>query len=196
MPAVDPQTGRLLLAEKGELSLSPDGHGGMLAALANEGLLREMRDRGVEYLYYHQVDNPTAKAEAFSDGWFRTGDIGRVDAEGRLVLDGRIKEMINRGGEKIAPAEIDAVLLSHPDVAQAVAFARPHARLGEEVAAAVVPAGELDMPGLRRFLGERLAAFKVPRTILVVDDIPKGPTGKLRRIGLAAQLGLVEDVDA
>ncbi len=138
------------------------------------------------------LERPDANAEAFADGWFRTGDLGYLDDDGYLFLVGRIKEIVNRGGEKISPREVDEALLAHPDVVQAVAFAVPHPRLGEDLAAAVVAAeGATPAPEeLRRFVAERVAAFKVPRTVLVVDEIPKGPTGKLQRIGLAQQLGL------
>ncbi len=131
-------------------------------------------------------------ADAFVDGWFRTGDLGCLDADGYLTLTGRIKEIINRGGEKISPREIDEVLLDHPRVARAVTFAMPDVRLGEEVAAAVV-ARDGDAPterDLRLFVSTRVAAHKVPRRVLVVDELPTGPTGKLTRVGLAAQLGL------
>lgn len=138
------------------------------------------------------VANPDANAKAFTAGWFRTGDEGVIDGEGYLTLTGRLKEIINRGGEKIAPKEVDDVLMDHPAVAQAVTFAVTHAALGEDVAAAVVAAegAEPDPAELRRFCGERLAAFKVPREILVLPEIPKGATGKLQRIGLAKVLGL------
>ena len=138
-------------------------------------------------------NNPQANAAAFVDGWFRTGDQGVVDADGYLAITGRLKEIINRGGEKIAPREVDEVLLDHPAVAQAVTFAVPHRSLGEEVGAAVVLRGgeQLSEIELRRFAGRRLADFKVPRRIVFVDEIPKGATGKLQRIGLAARLGLV-----
>ena len=136
--------------------------------------------------------NPSANARAFTDGWFRTGDQGRLDEEGYLFLTGRLKEQINRGGEKISPLEIDVVLLDHPAVAQVCTFGIPHDKLGEEVGAVVVP-----RPGktvteaeIRTFASERLAAFKVPRKVLIMDDIPKGATGKVQRIGLAAKLGL------
>jgi acyl-CoA synthetase (AMP-forming)/AMP-acid ligase II len=131
--------------------------------------------------------------EAFFDGWFRTGDQGYRDADGYLFITGRIKEIINRGGEKISPREVDEVLLAHPDVAQAVTFALPHDRLGEEVAAAVVrrEGSSLDDAALRAFARERLAGFKVPRRFVFVEQIPMGPTGKLRRIGLAEMLGLI-----
>ena len=136
--------------------------------------------------------NPAANATAYHDGWFRTGDQGLFDGDGYLRITGRLKEIINRGGEKISPREIDEVLLAHPDVAQAVAFAVPHAALGEEVAAAVVlrPGATAAPRDIRAHAAARVAPFKVPRTVLIVDEIPKGPTGKLQRIGLAAKLGL------
>ena len=137
-------------------------------------------------------NNPSANARAFTAGWFRTGDQGRVDAEGYLFLTGRLKEQINRGGEKISPLEVDVVLLDHPAVAQACTFGIPHDKLGEEVGAIVVPRpGEhVTEADIRAFAALRLAAFKVPRKVLVMDDIPKGATGKVQRIGLAAKLGL------
>src|SRR5208337_3905958 len=130
----------------------------------------------------------------FTDGWFRTGDQGRLDEEGYLFLTGRTKEIINRAGEKIAPREIDEVLLRHGAVAQAVAFAVPHATLGEAVAAAVVlrPGLNATERGLREFAAERIADFKVPEKILLLEEIPKGPTGKIQRIGLATKLGISE----
>ena len=133
-----------------------------------------------------------ANGDAFVDGWFRTGDRGRIDEDGYLYLEGRIKELINRGGEKIAPREIDEVLLDHPQVAQAVTFAIPHPTLGEDVAAAIVlRAGSVvTEQELARFSAPRLAPHKVPRRFVLVDAIPKGPTGKLKRIGLAEALGL------
>ncbi len=136
--------------------------------------------------------NPDANEAAFTDGWFRTGDEGYLDTDGYLFLTGRLKEQINRGGEKVSPLEVDEALLDHPSVAQAVTFAMPHPKLGEEVAAAVVAADgtRVDERELRRFLSRSLAAFKVPRRVLVLDELPKGPTGKLQRIGLAERLGL------
>jgi acyl-CoA synthetase (AMP-forming)/AMP-acid ligase II len=137
-------------------------------------------------------NHPKANAEAFVNGWFRTGDQGVIDEEGYLTLTGRLKEIINRGGEKVSPREVDEALMDHPAVLQAVAFAVPHEMLGEDVAAAVVlregmSASEQE---LRAFLAERLAAFKSPRKIVLLAEIPKGATGKLQRIGLAAKLGL------
>ena len=134
-------------------------------------------------------NNPKANEAAFTDGWFRTGDQGVIDADGYLTLTGRLKEIINRGGEKISPREIDEALMNHPAVLQAVAFAVPHPMLGEEVGAAVVLREGLSATEqeLGAFLSERLAAFKTPRKILFLAEIPKGATGKLQRIGLAAE---------
>jgi acyl-CoA synthetase (AMP-forming)/AMP-acid ligase II len=138
------------------------------------------------------ANNATANATAFTNGWFRTGDQGTIDAEGYLYLTGRLKEIINRGGEKISPREIDEVLLDHPAVAQVVTFAMPHAMLGEEVAAAVVLADGtvVEERELRDFCAARLADFKIPRKVLILTEIPKGATGKVQRIGLADKLGL------
>jgi acyl-CoA synthetase (AMP-forming)/AMP-acid ligase II len=141
-------------------------------------------------------NNPTANEAAFTAGWFRTGDEGMIDADGYLFLTGRLKEQINRGGEKVSPLEVDDVLLRHPAVAEAVAFAIPHPKLGEEVGAVVVLADGADLTerDLRTFAGQQLAAFKVPERIVFVTDIPKGPTGKVQRIGMAARLDLTEPV--
>ncbi len=140
-------------------------------------------------------NNPKANTEAFTNGWFRTGDQGQFDNEGYLTITGRLKEIINRGGEKISPREVDEVLLDHPAVAQAVTFAIPHDKLGEEVGAAVVLGdGQTATANeIRDFTGERLADFKVPRKVLILDEIPKGATGKVQRIGLATKLGLTQD---
>jgi acyl-CoA synthetase (AMP-forming)/AMP-acid ligase II len=137
-------------------------------------------------------NNPKANAEGFTHGWFRTGDQGVLDAEGYLSITGRLKEIINRGGEKISPREVDEVLMDHPAVLQVVTFAMPHAKLGEDVAAAVVlrEGKSANEKEIREFAAKRLADFKVPRKILILDEIPKGATGKLQRIGLAQKLGL------
>ena len=155
------------------------------------GSIGEVAIRGVN-VFAGYVANPEANAAAFANGWFRTGDEGRLDDGGRLHLSGRIKEIINRGGEKIAPAEIDDVLLRHPAVAQAVTFAIPDSRLGEEVGAAVVlvERGGVGERELQDFVAQTVAPFKVPRTIVLVDEIPKGATGKLQRIGLHERLGV------
>jgi acyl-CoA synthetase (AMP-forming)/AMP-acid ligase II/thioesterase domain-containing protein len=135
-------------------------------------------------------NNPSANESAYTNGWFRTGDQGYMDEEGYLFITGRLKEIINRGGEKIMPREVDEAFMDHPAIVQAVTFAVPHPRLGEDVAAAVVLAkGSVSTEReLREFAFARLADHKVPTRVLVVDKIPKGPTGKLQRIGLADKL--------
>ena len=137
-------------------------------------------------------NNPDANRDAFAHGWFHTGDQGVMDADGYVRVTGRLKEIINRGGEKISPREVDEVLMDHPAIAQVVTFAMPHDKLGEEVAAAVVlrEGQEASEQAIRAFAATRLADFKVPRKVLILDEIPKGATGKLQRIGLAAKLGL------
>ena len=136
--------------------------------------------------------NPSANEQAFIDEWFRTGDQGEIDSEGYLKLTGRLKELINRGGEKIGPLEIDAVLMEHPAIQQCCAFAMPHDKLGEEIAAAVVvrEGKTLTERELQQFAEKHLAHFKIPRKVVFLKEIPKGPTGKLQRIGLAKKLGL------
>jgi acyl-CoA synthetase (AMP-forming)/AMP-acid ligase II/acyl carrier protein len=143
------------------------------------------------------ANNPEANEKAYADGWFRTGDQGHFDRDGYLFLTGRLKEMINRGGENISPREIDEALMEHPDVAQAIAFAVPHPTLGEHVAAAIVlrPEASLSESGIREFAAGRLSDFKVPQQVVFLDEIPKGPTGKPQRIGLADKLGLVGEPD-
>jgi acyl-CoA synthetase (AMP-forming)/AMP-acid ligase II/thioesterase domain-containing protein/acyl carrier protein len=137
------------------------------------------------------LGDPAVTAAAFRDGWFRTGDQGRLDADGRLTLTGRLKEIINRGGEKVAPREIDEALLGHPEVKYAAAFGVPHPRLGEEVAAAVVlqEGATVTASQLRVWVADHLAPYKVPRRLVAVERIPMGKTGKLDRAVLAAQLG-------
>jgi len=136
--------------------------------------------------------NPNANAEAFTNGWFRTGDQGQIDADGYISLTGRLKEIINRGGEKVSPREVDEIIMDHPAVAQVVCFGMPHPKLGEEVAACVVlrEGAALTERELQAFIGQRAADFKVPKKILFMAEIPKGATGKLQRIGLAQKLGL------
>jgi acyl-CoA synthetase (AMP-forming)/AMP-acid ligase II len=135
-------------------------------------------------------NNPEANAKSFTDGWFRTGDQGFLDAEGYLMLTGRIKELINRGGEKIGPREIDEVLLSHPAVAEAVAFGVPHPTWGEEVAAAIVLKEPVNEAAILAFCKERLADFKCPKKFYIIDTIPRTATGKIQRGAVAkAMLG-------
>jgi acyl-CoA synthetase (AMP-forming)/AMP-acid ligase II len=145
-----------------------------------------VRGPNVMHGYAHQVQD-----QAFSDGWFRTGDLGRLDADGYLFIEGRIKEIINRGGEKVSPREVEEVLLQHPAVTQAVVFAMPDKSLGQEVAAAVVlDDSSVTERQLRQSAAARLVYFKVPRRIVALNALPLGPTGKPQRIGLAEKLGL------
>ena len=160
-------------------------------ALLKPGATGEIVIRGANVTAGYEA-NPQANASAFTNGWFRTGDQGTIDAEGYISLTGRLKEIINRGGEKISPREVDEVLMDHPAVRQAVVFGVKHDKLGEDVAAVVVlregtSATEAD---IRQFVGAKLAPYKVPRKVLFMEQIPLGATGKLQRIGLAAKLGL------
>jgi acyl-CoA synthetase (AMP-forming)/AMP-acid ligase II len=160
-------------------------------ALLPPGQTGEIVIRGDNVTHGYE-NNPAANAEAFTNGWFRTGDQGQISALGYVTITGRLKEIINRGGEKISPREVDEVLMDHPAIQQVVTFAVPHAKLGEDVATAVVlrEGASLTEKELREFASRRLADFKVPRTVLFLPEIPKGATGKLQRIGLAAKLGL------
>jgi acyl-CoA synthetase (AMP-forming)/AMP-acid ligase II len=137
-------------------------------------------------------NNSAANETAFIDGWFRTGDQGMMDADGYVSITGRLKEIINRGGEKISPREVDEIIMEHPAVHQCVTFGMPHEMLGEEVAAAIVlkEGAACESNELRQFAAVRLADFKVPKKILILKEIPVGATGKLQRIGLAQKLGL------
>jgi acyl-CoA synthetase (AMP-forming)/AMP-acid ligase II/acyl carrier protein len=136
------------------------------------------------------VNNPAANQTAFTGEWFRTGDQGFFDEDGYLTITGRLKEIINRGGEKISPREVDEALLEHPAIQQVLAFAVPHPRLGEDLAAAVVAkaGANLTEREVREYAFTKLADFKVPSQIIFLQEIPKGPTGKLQRIGLHAKL--------
>lgn len=127
---------------------------------------------------------------AFTNGWFRTGDLGRLDQDGYLFIAGRLKEIVNRGGEKVSPREVDEALLEHGEVAQAAAFGVPHPTLGEDLVAAVVrkSGSRIEVPALRQFLFARLAEHKVPSRIVFVDEIPKGATGKVQRSTLHERL--------
>jgi acyl-CoA synthetase (AMP-forming)/AMP-acid ligase II len=125
--------------------------------------------------------NPEANATSFVDEWFRTGDQGFLDPDGYLTLVGRLKELINRGGEKISPREVDEVLLTHPAVAEAVCFGVSHPTWGEEVAAAVVLRGAATEAELLAYCKERLAEFKRPKQIHITETIPRTATGKIQR---------------
>ena len=169
-----------------------------LAVLSEDGALLEAHQIGEICIKGPNVTagytDPKANESAFLQGWFRTGDQGYRDDDGYIFLTGRIKELINRGGEKLAPREIDEALLAHPAVAQAVTFGIPDARLGEAVAAAAVlrPGVTVTERQLREFVAARLTFFKVPARIVFVDELPKGPTGKLQRRGLGERLGLTD----
>jgi len=161
-----------------------------ISVMDEEGILLGAGDRGEvvirgQSIIDGYVNNPEANAKSFTAGWFRTGDQGVIDSGGYLSLIGRLKEMINRGGEKIAPREIDDVLLQHPSVAEAVAFGAPHRTLGEEVTAAVVLKGYVSEKELIAFARERLADYKVPRKLHIVDSIPRTATGKIQRRAVA-----------
>lgn len=156
-----------------------------------EGMPGEIIVRGPNVMKGYEND-PDGRSATFLDGWLRTGDYGYLDGEGYLFITGRIKEMINRGGEKVSPYEVEGALLAHPAVAESVAFPIPEPALGEAVGAAVVlreGAGET-AEGLREFASQRLAYFKVPAVIAIVDSIPKGATGKVQRLGMAQALGV------
>jgi len=155
------------------------------------GEVGEVAIRG-ENVFGGYEGSQEANERAFTRGWFRTGDEGSLDEDGYLFLSGRLKEIINRGGEKVSPREVDEVLLAHPAVAQAVTFSVHDPRLGEEVGAAVVLRDGMSVSEreLQSFAAERITDFKVPRVIAFVSEIPRGPSGKLQRIGLAETLGI------
>ncbi|MCZ6742926.1 MAG: AMP-binding protein [Alphaproteobacteria bacterium] len=163
-------------------------------AFLGAGEYGEVVVRGPQVFEGYENDDQ-ANADAFADGWFRTGDEGFLDEDGYLTLTGRFKEMINRGGEKVFPAEVDAALMSHAGVHEAATFPIPHPTLGEEVAAAVVqePGSAVTDQELTRFLMERLVGFKVPRRFVFVDTIPKSDAGKVQRYTLAEVLGVGGD---
>jgi acyl-CoA synthetase (AMP-forming)/AMP-acid ligase II len=162
-----------------------------LGSLLPQGQRGEIVIRGPNVVDGYE-NNPEANTAAFVNGWFRTGDQGAFDGDGYLALTGRLKELINRGGEKISPLEIDDVLLRHPAVAEALAFAVPHKSLGEEIHAALVLRGEASERELREHCAARLAEFKVPKAFHILPELPRGATGKLQRIAMAKLLGLAD----
>jgi acyl-CoA synthetase (AMP-forming)/AMP-acid ligase II len=182
LPPGERRPGTVGLPAGAEVAVVGEDWQPVLAGTAGEVVVR---GPGVVDGYF---DNPEADAASFRYGWFRTGDLGRLSADGYLTLDGRLKELINRGGEKIAPREVDEALLAHPAVREAVAYGVPDVKWGEVVHAAVVADDALSADELRAFCAGRLAAFKVPRRVHVVPEIPKGPTGKVQRRVLAAAL--------
>jgi len=170
------------------------GSAGEPAPSGREG---EIVARGLNIMAGYEGGD-AANEDAFVGGWLRTGDLGYLDSDGYLFITGRVKELINRGGQKVSPYEVEAALLTHPDIAQAVAFAAPHVTLHEDIAAAVVVRAGVSTTEreLRAHAAARLAPFKVPRRIVVVDHIPVGATGKPQRIGLAEKLGLSSSGDS
>ncbi len=159
--------------------------------LVSAGMPGEVVARGFNVMDGYE-NNPEANKEALVEGWLRTGDLGVMDEDGYLTITGRLSERINRGGEKFSPADVDHVLLAHPTVAEALAFAVPHEKLGEDIHAAVV----LDKPAteqeLRQYCADHLADFKVPRRIHILEALPYGKTGKPMRAAMAQTLGLKE----
>ena len=159
--------------------------------LVSAGMPGEVVARGFNVMDGYE-NNPEANKETLVDGWLRTGDLGVMDEDGYLTITGRLSERINRGGEKFSPADVDHVLLTHPAVAEALAFAVPHEKLGEDIHAAVV----LDKPAteqeLRQYCADHLADFKVPRRIHILEALPYGKTGKPMRAAMAQTLGLKE----
>lgn len=155
--------------------------------LLEQGSLGEVVVKGANVIDGYE-NNPEANASTFVNGWFRTGDQGRLDEDGYLSLTGRIKELINRGGEKISPMEVDNILLRHPAVAEALSFAVPHKTLGEDIEAALVLKSEVSEQDLRSHCFALLAEFKVPRQFHILDELPRGATGKLQRLNMAKLL--------
>ena len=155
---------------------------GELLQVGNQGEV-VVRGATVMHGYYR---NPDANKAAFTNGWFRTGDVGALDSDGYLRLTGRIKELINRGGEKISPTEIDAVLLGNPAVAEAASFGVPDRIYGEEIHAAVVPRADITAAELQAYCRSRLSDFEIPKVSHFVKELPKDATGKVERRGLTA----------
>ena len=164
--------------------------------LLKTGEVGEVLIRGENIMSGYE-DAPEANARSFRENWFRTGDTGYLDQDGYLFLKGRIKESINRGGEKITPQEIDDVLLTHPDIAEAISFHIPHRVLGEDVAVAVVlrRPDSLTESDIRKFAAERLVEFKVPRKVFIVEGFARNASGKVNRNSLAESLGLQASVE-
>lgn len=179
--------------EMGSVGLSTGPEIGIMNAGGNlepKGQTGEVVLRGESVI--RAYTSPAEANSAFSTGWFHTGDQGYIDAHGNLRLTGRLKELINRAGEKISPYEVEDILLRHAGVEQAVAFAIPDQLLGETVGVAVVPKRDADVTelSLRVWCRQVLAPHKVPRQVVIVDQLPRGSTGKLQRLGMAGFFGL------
>jgi oxalate---CoA ligase len=183
LPPAERRPGSVGVSAGADVRIVDDAGGDVLAGEPGEVAVR---GPGLTPGY---LGNERANAESFFDGWFRTGDIGELH-DGYLELKGRRKEMINRGGENISPYEVEAVLLTHPLVTEAVAFSVPDAKYGERVAAAVVLGGEVSAEDLQRHARESLAAFKVPDSIYPLPEIPRTPTGKVQRSRMASHLNI------
>ncbi len=175
LPPAARKPGSVGIASGAEISIV-DGEGNRLA----EGRPGEVAIRGPGVTTGY-VSNPLANAQAFFDGWFRTGDRGTLDADGYLYLKGRLKEMILRGGENISPYEIEEVLLNHPAVVDAISFGIDDEKYGERVGAAVVLLEAADERALIDHCRKRLAPFKVPEVVYVLEAIPRTATGKVQR---------------
>ena len=167
------------------------GTGVEISIMNEQGTLLNVGEKGEVVIKGKNVthgyhNNPEANAEAFTNGWFRTGDQGVLSDESVLTLTGRLKELINRGGEKISPLEVDAALIKHPAIAEAVCFGVEDVKYGEIVQAAVVLSGESSESELRAFCSEQLADFKVPDRIYIVQELPRTATGKIQRRHVSA----------
>jgi acyl carrier protein len=186
MPPLPRKLGSAGLAAGSEVGIM-DEAGKLLPA----GIVGEVVIRGDNVTPGYE-DDPEANAQAFTNGWLRSGDLGYLDADDYLFITGRLKEQINRAGQKVSPREVEEVLMDHPAVARVVTFAVPDDQLGEDVAAAVVlrEGASATSRELREFAAVQLADYKVPRRIVFVDEIPLGMTGKIERMTMAAKLGL------
>jgi oxalate---CoA ligase len=178
----------------GSVGVATGNHVAIMAedgTLLPDGQIGDIVVRGPSVMSGYE-GNAAANHDTFANGWFKTGDRGHLDSEGYLFIAGTTKEVINRGGEKISPRQIDEVLLGHPAVREAITFAFPEPTLGEDVGAAVVLVDEATVTEseLCEFVAGKLADFKVPRRIMFVKEIPKGATGKPQRNGMASRLGL------
>ena len=184
LPPAEQRPGSVGLPSRGEVAIVDDA-----GIPVEAGQLGEIVVRGPQVFAGYE-DDPQANAGAFFGDWFRTGDIGRVDDDGYLFITGRVKEIINRGGFKVSPAEVDAALARHPAVADVATFGIKHASLGEDVMAAVVLRGDASVTAqtLRDFAFETIADFKVPTQIVLVPSIPRTTNGKVRRRDLVAAL--------
>ncbi len=184
LPPFPRKAGSVGLAAGPEVAIMDDG-----GHLLPSGHVGEVVIRGINVTKGYE-NNPASKQCSYMNGWFRTGDQGLFDDDAYLFLRGRLKEIINRGGEKINPMEVDEVLSQHTAVAQSVAFAVPHSTLGEDISAAVVlkKGASTTESEIRNFAATRLVDYKVPGQVLIVEEIPKGPTGKIQRIGLFEKL--------